>query len=133
MARGAQNKKIHHKRCHGGSCLLGIRQPSFTLQPWDYSKPIRISCFLTGKTVTLAIAALWPLSHPELLLLALAEQRGLILSSAAGSWSPSMGERPQHCVAAKGNSTWFQPISKSASRTTPPCEPARWLIPHHGT
>lgn len=105
---------------------MGIRQPSLMVQPWDSSKPTPILCFPTGKTIILAIAALWPLSHPELFLLALAEQRGLILPSVSGSWSPSVGERPQHCVAAKGNSAWFHPISKSASRTTPPCEPACW-------
>lgn len=57
-------------------------------------------------------------------LLALAEQHNLTLTSASGSWSPSMGERSQHCLADKGNSTWFHPRSKAASRTVPPCKAA---------
>lgn len=126
VACEVQDKKIHHKTCHGESCLLAIRQPSFMLQPRDSSKPIPVSCFLTGKTITLAITALWPLSHAELFLLGLAEQHGLILPSAPGSQRPSMGERPQCCMADMGNSTWFCPISKSGSRTSLPWETACW-------
>lgn len=122
----AQNKKIHHKTCCDGCCLSGIRQPSFMLQQRDSSKPIPISCFPTSKILTLVNAVLWPLSQPELFLLTLAEQHSLILPSASGSPSPSMGERSQCCMADKGHSTWFHQRSKTASRTAPPCKAACW-------
>ncbi|XP_035394280.1 R-spondin-3 isoform X3 [Cygnus atratus] len=77
-----------------------------------------------GMPIILAITVLWPLSHPDLFVIALAEQRGLILPSTSGLQSPSVGERPQHCLASKGHSTWFCPVIKNASRTAPPHEPA---------
>lgn len=123
----AQNKKIHHKTCCGGCCLLGIRQPSFMLQQRGSSEPVPISCFPKTKIFNSckcsAVTSLpaWTLS--------LAEQHSLILPSASGSWSPSMGERSQHCVADKENSTWFHQRSKAASRTVPPSKAACWTYP----
>lgn len=102
---------------------MGIRQSNFMLQPQDSSKLVPISCSPTGMPIILAVTVLWPLSHPDFFVIALAEQCGLILPSTCGLQSSSMGERPQHCLAAKGHSTWFCPVIRNASRTVPPHKP----------